>query len=146
MTLNTTRSCPIARDNANNPFPPYPESASTMMLYDIVELQRNYGANTDYNSGTITTISIRPPNSIRKRSGMAAELIRSISPTIPQTSRSIFVKEPGQRGMVYSRVCASPTTQYRKCSWRIRKRYAARQRSCQLADRQCRKRYASWWR
>ncbi len=38
-------------DNANNPFPPYPESASTLMLYDIVELQRNYGANTDYNSG-----------------------------------------------------------------------------------------------
>ncbi len=38
-------------DNNNNPFDAYPESPSTLMLYDIVELQRLYGTNTNYRTG-----------------------------------------------------------------------------------------------
>ena len=37
-------------DNPTNPFPAYVEQPNTLMLYDLVELQRNYGANSDYNS------------------------------------------------------------------------------------------------
>lgn len=40
------------RDNVNNPFPTvYPEESATLMLYDLVALQEQYGANTDFNSG-----------------------------------------------------------------------------------------------
>ena len=38
-------------DSVHNPFDPYPEAPSSLMLYDIEELQRVYGANTDFNSG-----------------------------------------------------------------------------------------------
>ncbi|MDA7906369.1 M10 family metallopeptidase C-terminal domain-containing protein, partial [Mariniblastus sp.] len=38
-------------DSIHNPFPGYPESPSSPMLFDVVELQRKYGANPDFNPG-----------------------------------------------------------------------------------------------
>ena len=38
-------------DNINNKFDPYPESPASLMLYDIVELQRLYGPNEEYRTG-----------------------------------------------------------------------------------------------
>lgn len=41
------------REGAQNPFPTYPgnQEAASMMLYDIIELQRLYGANEQWNAG-----------------------------------------------------------------------------------------------
>ncbi|MGY8747428.1 MAG: M10 family metallopeptidase C-terminal domain-containing protein [Pirellulales bacterium] len=38
-------------DSIHNPYPTYPEPASTVMLFDVVRLQEKYGANVDFNSG-----------------------------------------------------------------------------------------------
>ncbi|MEL7496933.1 MAG: M10 family metallopeptidase [Planctomycetota bacterium] len=38
-------------DSQHNRYDPYPEQPSTLMLYDVMELQRLYGVNTNYNPG-----------------------------------------------------------------------------------------------
>lgn len=44
------------RSGAQNPFPTYPgnQEVASMMLYDIMELQRLYGANEEWNAGNNT--------------------------------------------------------------------------------------------
>jgi hypothetical protein len=49
FTYNTVMS--YTQDSIHNPFDAYPESPSSLMLFDVIELQRKYGANVDFNPG-----------------------------------------------------------------------------------------------